>query len=152
MLSALWGIVGLLALATLFVTYTNFPNYFNLSFIGWETDMRMDRHGFFYTFAGLFLVLNLITYVGLRSTKSLNASYQLYDGNQHLRLTVSIKTLVIGANLFLLTLTAYSRAAIEAQSLTGVYHWSILLIGPVIMLLGLIYLLYVLLYPIQSAR
>ena len=150
MLSALWGIVGLLALITLFIAYANFPDYFSLNFLGLDSELQMDRHRFFYVFAGLFLAVNLITYVGLRTASSLNSSYQLSNSAQHLKMLVAIKVLVVGANLFLITLMIYSRAAIEAQSLTGVLHWLILFIGPAIMLFGLFYLLYIVLFPVRS--
>jgi hypothetical protein len=150
MLSALWGLLAILTLVTLFVTYANFPDYFSLNFMGLDTDMQLDRHNFFYIFAGLFLIVNLITYAGLRTMNSLNSAYRLANPQHYLKISVAIKILVVGANLFLLILMAYSRAAIEAQSLTGVIHWLILFIGPVIMLSGLGYFLFVLLKPVRS--
>ena len=150
MLSALWGIVGTLALITLFVVYTNFPEYFRLDFLGLNTEARWDRHGFFYVFTGMFLAVNLITFVGLRVANSLNSSYRISNAAQHVKVLVAIKILVVGANLFLITLMIYAKAAIEAQSLSVVLHWTILVVGPVIMISGLSYLLYVILFPVRT--
>jgi hypothetical protein len=41
----------------------------------------------------------------------------------------------------------YSKSAIESQSLVDSGHWALLMAGPLVMVMGLIYLFYVLMFP-----
>lgn len=149
MLSALWGILGLLALVTLFIIYVNYPDYVSLDFLALPEQLQLDRHRFFFIFSGLYLVVNLVTFIALRLVYGFRNISQSVHPKQHLKTAIALKTLVVGANIFLITLMIYSRSSIEAQSLAASWHWLVLMLGPLVIVSGLIFLIYTWLFPGQ---
>jgi hypothetical protein len=143
LMSALWGIMGLITLVTLFVTYANFPEYVNTGFPGTDLEIRFDRHRYFFVFAGLYLLVNLVIYIAIRIWSSLKSGQVM----QHLRTLVGLKTLVIGANLFLITLMIFTRSVIGDQSMSAIWYWPLLWIGPLVMVSGLVFIIYTMLFP-----
>lgn len=153
MLSALWGLLGLIAIITLFIIYANLPSIINVDFLKSDLTQELDRNHFFFMFCGLYLAVNLIIYLAIRAANNLSKVYQTIHREQHLKMTIAVKVLACGANLFIITLMIYSRSAIVAQSLAGAgsLHWILLLTGPLVMVSGLLYLLFVLMYPHHKA-
>ncbi len=149
LLSAVWGILGLTVLVTLFLIYANYPDYSSLDFLGSVKGMTLDRHRFFFWFVGLFLVINLSFYAATGVINQIGNSTRLLSNAQHLRTLVALKVLVIGANLFLLTLMIFLRSALVAQDLPGSWQWLVMLMGPLTMVSGLVYLLYAMLFPVK---
>jgi len=151
MLSAFWGILGLLTLVTLFVAYANFPEYVDPGFLGTDHEIKLDRNRFFFIFSGLYLVVNLMTYIAIRAAGSLKKGLRIMQTTQYLRTLVGLKVLIIGANLFLITLMIFTRSAIETQGVSTIWHWPLLWIGPLIMVSGLVYLMYTMLFPARES-
>jgi len=146
MLSALWGLLGLITIVALFVVYANFPESSRLRLPELGLDIAIDRHNYFFTFSGLYLTINIVLYLAIRAANNLKKVFQSVQTLQHLRTMVAVKILAIGANLFLMSLIVYAKMIIESQGLLS-GNWFLMLLGPLIMIAGLGYLFYVLLKP-----
>ena len=92
MLSAVWGLLGLITMCTLFVIYANFPEYSRLDFQG----LNMNGQTFFYAFTGLFLIVNLMVYVTVKTANGIGRKDLRIPSHQKLRISVAVKTMVIG--------------------------------------------------------
>lgn len=149
MLSALWGLLGLITIATLFVIYTNFPDQGTFPIPDFGVSIELDRHSYFFSFCGLYLTINLILYIAARAANNLNKVFTSLDTIQHLRTMVSVKILACGANVFLMSLMIYSKSVITTQNPAS-GHWLLMMIGPFIMIAGLIYLFYILVKPYRE--
>ncbi len=149
MLSAFWGLLGLITIATLFVIYTNFPDYGTFPIPGYGISIELDRHTYFFSFCGLYFTINLILYIAARAANNLKKVFTSFDPIQHLRTMVSVKILACGANIFLMSLMIYSKSVINTQNpVSG--HWLLIMVGPFIMVAGLIYLFYILVKPYRE--
>ncbi len=150
MLSALWGILVLIVLFTLFIVYANFPDGMNLEFLDLERTVYFERQRFFYVFAALILVINLIIYLTIRVTATLKRMSISLSSSQHLRIAVAVKIMVCGGNFFLIILMIYLKSAIESESAVGLLPWLALMLGPVVIVVGLFYLFYILVKPVND--
>ena len=149
MLSAFWGILGLITLVTLFIVYASFPEYVNQGFL-LDHGIQLDRQRFFFIFSGLYLAVNLITYIAIKTTGSLKKGSRALSAIQHLRTMVSLKILVIGANLFLVMLMIFVSSAIGGQGNSSSWYLPLLWVGPLVMVAGLSYLIFTMLFPARE--
>ena len=146
MLSALWGIFGFVALIVLFIIYANYPDYVSLDILGIDSIRQLNRQDFFLLFIGLYLLVNLIIFSGIRATDSFSKLNKLAR-QQQLRIAIAMKTMAVGGNLFLITLMIFMRSIIVSQTIPQSSSFIILLVGPLIIAFGLFFLLYVSMFP-----
>jgi len=151
MLSALWGLLGLITIFSLFIIYANFPEHSSLDFQGLNQGISVNGQKFFYAFFGLFMIVNLMVYLTIKTTNSIGRKALRILPQQKLRISVAVKSMAIGANLFLLVLMIYLKYAIEVPDPAIFWHWILLVIGPFIIVVGLIYLFYIWINPVSSS-
>lgn len=152
LLSALWGLLGVLVVLILFIVYANFPEHGSLDFFNTGKEIQLGRQLFFSFFAGAFLIVNLVIFLSIRMAAVLKKTFKETPTPGHLKVLVAVKTLACGANLFLCTLMIFLRSAMESQGITGSWRWMILLAGPLVMISGLLYLLYSRLNPLMNDK
>jgi hypothetical protein len=150
LLSALWVMLGTIALLTLFIVYANFQEQVDLSFFDANLDFVVGRDHFFLVFGGSFLLLNLVIFTAIRSANALKKVSKNILPDHHLRFLVSVKVLVCGANIFLITLMIFVKSSLNTQSLPISWEWMVLMLGPLIMCSGLIFLLTVMFAPVKQ--
>ena len=146
-LSAIWGLLGLVALVALFLIYANFNEPANLDFLNLEQGLVFDRQRFFYTFGGLFLLVNLMVFLTIRTTETLRKAAVMIHQTQQLKIGVALKVMACGANIFILVVMIYLKSAIENADVQSFWFLPGLLFGPLLIVCGLIYLLFVMWYP-----
>lgn len=151
MLSAAWGLLGLITIFSLFIIYANFPEYSTLDFQGLNREIEMTGQKFFYAFSGLFLIVNLMVYLTIKTTNSIGRKALRIHPQQKLRISVAVKTMAIGANLFLVVLMIYLKYTIEVPAQVVFWPWIFLVIGPFIIVTGLLYLSYIWINPVSGS-
>lgn len=151
MLSAVWGLLGLITIFSLFIIYANFPEYSTIDFQGLNREIKMTGQKFFYTFSGLFLIVNLMVYLTIKTTNFIGRKALQIQPQQKLRISVAVKTTAIGANLFLVVLMIYLKYIMEVPDQVMSWPWIFLIIGPFIIVSGLLYLSYIWINPVSGS-
>ena len=148
-LSALWGLLGIIALVTLFVVYTNFNSTVLLGNMDWG--ISLDKQRFFSVFCSLYLLVNLITFIAIRTIGGLKSKIKPLLASLQLPILVALKIMVVGANIFLITLMFYINSTMTDNLAFQSWQGFAMLVGPVIMLSGLIYLAIIMVKPIARS-
>jgi hypothetical protein len=148
-LSALWGLLGIIALVTLFFVYTNFNSRVLLGTMDWG--ISLDKQRFFSVFCSLYLLVNLITFIAIRTISGLKSKVKPLLTSLQLPMLVALKTMVVGANIFLIILMLYVSSTMTTNHAIESWQWLAMMVGPVIILAGLIYLAIILVKPIANS-
>ena len=127
-------------LMTLFFIYSNFTGSIDLEVLGFE----LGRQRFFLVFFALFLTINLLILLAIKAAHAAKKVSNKLHSEQVLRITVASKLMVCGANIFLIILMSFLRPTADTHIDPGSWDWLLLLVGPVVIVFGLLFLLFVL--------
>jgi len=142
LLTALWGLLCLATVAVLLLVYANLPLQLSWTLPDELGGFDLTREGFFYSMAGAFILINILYYLVARLPQKFKRVKFMGSQQLDLGLAVSLKIQVIGFNIFLVCLMIFlSMSSQYASDATGLLPL-LFYVGPAIMVLGLLSLIY----------